>query len=258
MEPNKEDVQYDNFPKKSRGKLSKAFACLNSTFTESIKCWVICSLNYRKSACIVISAATLLFLAYLFNFQVDLLTVAICTAFGLLCGINISSSQFSFFISRAAEAVKEDSTASKIQSKPVSGINQLDSLVYSFTQKNERLIESVEEVNNELDLLIERYEILTENLVASVVIRDGAGKIAYCSPFTEVLTGYSLNDIYNSKEDFFLKITHPEDREKYNRSLAVRASPCNALAAIIPVSGSIPRILSIINLPMSETSNVSP
>ncbi|NMC63925.1 MAG: PAS domain-containing protein, partial [SAR324 cluster bacterium] len=40
--------------------------------------------------------------------------------------------------------------------------------------------------------IIERYHLLTENLAAAVLLRDGSGKILYCSPYTEVLTGYPI------------------------------------------------------------------
>jgi PAS domain S-box-containing protein len=66
-----------------------------------------------------------------------------------------------------------------------------------------------------------RYRILTENLAAAVVIRDAQGKLLYCSPFTEVLFGYPLSEIYNSEQDFFESTAHPEDLEKYRRSLKV-------------------------------------
>lgn len=66
-----------------------------------------------------------------------------------------------------------------------------------------------------------RYKTLTDNLMASVVIRDSAGKIDYCSPFTEVLTGYPVSEIRSAAGDFFESVMHEEDREAYRRALGV-------------------------------------
>lgn len=68
-----------------------------------------------------------------------------------------------------------------------------------------------------------RYQSLTDNLAASVVIRDCHGKTTYCSPYTEVLTGYSLQEIYNNP-DFFIESAHEEDRSLYKRALKICAS----------------------------------
>ncbi len=79
----------------------------------------------------------------------------------------------------------------------------------------------------ELTLLrtsMHRYGVLIDNLVASVVIRDAQGNINYCSPYTEVLTGYPLEAIYATEGDFFLSIVHEEDRERYLRAMKVTSA----------------------------------
>ena len=75
----------------------------------------------------------------------------------------------------------------------------------------------------EKDMLLSRYQVLTENLAAAIFIRNAQGRLAYCSPYTEVLTGYSVDEMYESEQDFFLSIVHPEDQEKYQRALKVSA-----------------------------------
>ena len=74
------------------------------------------------------------------------------------------------------------------------------------------------------DLLFQRYRILTDNLAAAVIVRNSAGRVVYCSPFTEVLTGYPASQICSSEEDFFLSLVHEEDREKYGRAMKVAAT----------------------------------
>lgn len=63
--------------------------------------------------------------------------------------------------------------------------------------------------------------ILTNNLAAAVILRDQDHKIIYCSPYTEVLTGYAVSEILNSESDFFLGIMHQEDQERYQRALSL-------------------------------------
>lgn len=67
----------------------------------------------------------------------------------------------------------------------------------------------------------EKYDLLTDNIAASIVVRDAEDKIIFCSPFTEVLTGYSVNEIYNSENDFFVYVAHEEDRQNIERALKV-------------------------------------
>jgi PAS domain S-box-containing protein len=71
---------------------------------------------------------------------------------------------------------------------------------------------------------LQQYESLVKNLAASVVIRDARGSVIYCSPYTEVLTGYALSEISSGSEDFFLQIVHEEDREKLLRALQINAA----------------------------------
>ncbi len=85
----------------------------------------------------------------------------------------------------------------------------------------DRLHQELDTVVDENNLLTESYRNLTENLAASVIVRDLNGKVIYCSPYTEVLTGYSLEEIYGSKQDFFLGIMHKDDQERYGRALKV-------------------------------------
>lgn len=76
-------------------------------------------------------------------------------------------------------------------------------------------------LEREVEVLSDRYEILTENLAASVVIRDAFGEVCYCSPYTEVLTGYSLREINDYDGDFFTSIIQPSDRESFRKALQV-------------------------------------
>jgi PAS domain S-box-containing protein len=67
----------------------------------------------------------------------------------------------------------------------------------------------------------EKYDLLMDNIAASIVVRDAENKIIFCSPFTEVLTGYSVNEVYRYDGDFFIFISHEEDRQNIERALKV-------------------------------------
>lgn len=93
----------------------------------------------------------------------------------------------------------------------------------TLTRRYQEGIQEIQAQRDEGLITAERYRTLTDNLVASVVIRDLSGKIEYCNPYTEVLTGYPSDEILSRKEDFFLSIIHEEDRAAYARALMVSA-----------------------------------
>ncbi len=66
-----------------------------------------------------------------------------------------------------------------------------------------------------------RYKILTENVAAAVILHESDGTILWCSPFTEVLTGFPLSEIYRAKETFLKTNVHEDDRETVERSLKI-------------------------------------
>ena len=69
-----------------------------------------------------------------------------------------------------------------------------------------------------------RYKILTENVAAAVILHESNGTVLWCSPFTEVLTGFPLSEIYRNKETFFSSNIQEEDREIVERSLKIVAT----------------------------------
>lgn len=69
-----------------------------------------------------------------------------------------------------------------------------------------------------------RYRILTENVAAAVVMHQPHGQILWCSPYTEVLTGYSTSEIYEERESFLQAHVHDEDREIVTHALAIVAT----------------------------------
>ena len=66
-----------------------------------------------------------------------------------------------------------------------------------------------------------RYKILTENVAAAVLLHQADGTVLWGSPFTEVLTGFALSEIYKNRAEFFRSQVHEEDRELVERSLAI-------------------------------------
>ncbi len=69
-----------------------------------------------------------------------------------------------------------------------------------------------------------RYKILTDNVAAAVILHQPEGTVLWCSPYTEVLTGFSLSDIYRDKEKFLKAHVHDEDRDVVEKALAIVAT----------------------------------
>ena len=67
----------------------------------------------------------------------------------------------------------------------------------------------------------ERYRILSENVAAAVIVHNSDGEISWCSPFTEVLTGFSLSEVYGKKSSFFSSVVHSEDAPLLSRALKI-------------------------------------
>ncbi len=81
----------------------------------------------------------------------------------------------------------------------------------------EASIREFDEPRSGLSGLAERYDLVTNNIAASLVIRRLSGETLFCSPFTEVLTGFPLEDFLVTG-DYFEQICLEEDRERYVRA----------------------------------------
>lgn len=66
-----------------------------------------------------------------------------------------------------------------------------------------------------------RYKILTENVPAAVMLHQSDGMVLWGSPFTEVLTGFSLSEVLKNRESFLLGQVHEEDKRLVEKSLAI-------------------------------------
>lgn len=82
-------------------------------------------------------------------------------------------------------------------------------------------VEHVRATEQELSKLREQYELVTTNIAASVIIYDIAGKVVFCSPYTQVLTGYTPAEIEafsRDGADFFESVVLDKDLERYKRA----------------------------------------
>ncbi len=84
-------------------------------------------------------------------------------------------------------------------------------LLFSTTQRLKGITQKSEE----------RYKTLTDNLAAAVILHNSKGVVEWCSPYTEVLTGYSISEIYAAREVFFSAHVHEDDRELVRNALAI-------------------------------------
>ena len=118
-------------------------------------------------------------------------------------------------------ASSEDATKALIPA--LSGVPPLDETVHQLLSQITNLQETCRTAEQSSKEVIAKQRILTDNIAAAVVLRGPTDTLVYCSPYTEVLTGYSLREMFERPRDFFLEIVHPEDRERYERALKIGA-----------------------------------
>jgi PAS domain S-box-containing protein len=87
-----------------------------------------------------------------------------------------------------------------------------------------RVIKRVEQLKQSTRESEARYKVLTDNVAAAVIMHTLDGTVLWCSPYTEVLTGYSLSEIYGDRCQFLTAHVHEEDRESIRQALAIVAS----------------------------------
>lgn len=104
-----------------------------------------------------------------------------------------------------------------------SGIPELDRILNEQRRDILSLSSEVDQTHVSKNDIVRRHAMLTDNLAAAVVIRNAEGSIVYCSPFTEVLTGYSRSEILGFRNDFFRSVIHEDDQERYERALQMIA-----------------------------------
>jgi PAS domain S-box-containing protein len=96
-------------------------------------------------------------------------------------------------------------------------------LFFFQIRKINQLNNQVDSLSHEVALSSEQYQTLTNNIAAAIIIRDATNNLIFCSPFIEILTGYSRQEIYEQGDDIFLQIIHEDDRELYKRAQKVTA-----------------------------------
>ena len=100
-------------------------------------------------------------------------------------------------------------------------LDRIGSTVPFFGKRTALLAAMVERLKQSDNDHKTRYKILTENVAAAVILHESDGTILWCSPFTEVLTGFPLSEIYRAKETFLKTNVHEDDRETVERSLKI-------------------------------------
>jgi PAS domain S-box-containing protein len=91
---------------------------------------------------------------------------------------------------------------------------QIFSNIFSYREKD-KVISALEYRIKELE---DRYHVLTSNIAAAIIIRDMQDQTLFCSPYTEVLTGYSNDVLTENNNDFLEKIIDSEDLPRYQRA----------------------------------------
>jgi|GEM_PF-861435 len=152
-------------------------------------------------------------------FHHPLVLIILGLALGLLCAALL----FQAALQGALKQMKSNSA----QAAPARGLpfwlgwSSLNQLTALHQRKILSLLDIIRTIENQSENLLNRYQTLSAKIAAAVVIRDANGKITFCNPYTEVLTGYSLSEIYAARGDFFLQTVHEEDRPHYLRAFKI-------------------------------------
>lgn len=115
------------------------------------------------------------------------------------------------------ELIRRDAMEAEQLPAQHTGIDPLDELLSTNARALNHFIDTLREFGETLHDVIERYERLTNNIAVSVIIEDSDGEVTFCSPYTEVLTGYSTEEIQRYNGDFLESIVIEEDIPRYKR-----------------------------------------
>lgn len=194
----------------------------------------------RRAAFLIFLIASFFAVGFLLREQEShhglyILTIALALLIAFLLGAFVMSLLFAGSLKMAAARVctlagqhaekhgfvVPDNASSPLLSSGITRVDELCSLVE--TVLNMPLSQS-HQIAAEHQELRERYELVTTNIAASVIIRSLDGTIVLCSPYTQVLTGYSseeIADLHNQGIDFLREIVNKEDLERYERACQV-------------------------------------
>jgi len=82
----------------------------------------------------------------------------------------------------------------------------------------------VQSLKDQIFALSKRYDLLATNLAAAVVIYGDDKEILFCSPYIEVLTGYSSEEVRRIPNGFWPTIARNEDRTRFLKALEISRS----------------------------------
>ncbi len=99
----------------------------------------------------------------------------------------------------------------------------VESVVAESRRTITHLLEITASLGERFEQMAERYELLTNNLAASVLIEDLNGRVGFCSPYTEVLTGYTVEDFTEGGGTFLESLVVEADRPRFRRARQVSA-----------------------------------
>jgi len=138
---------------------------------------------------------------------------------GLIIGIIV----LLFFMQRLTRAIKLIKNDELNFLKPNKLTDPFLPALNQILKEHGKIIEydqkAIESLSDETDIMVDRYEVLTENLAAAIIIRDQYGKIGYCSPYTETLTGYTIVpvEVYLNNGLVKVKIALAKGKKLYDK-----------------------------------------
>lgn len=88
----------------------------------------------------------------------------------------------------------------------------------------ENLSEDASKESRTTEEALAQYKSLIDNMAAAVILHNSSGEVVWCSPYTEVLTGFSFSEIYGSRKTFLEKNIYEEDVCNFRDACSLVAS----------------------------------
>ncbi len=147
--------------------------------------------------------------------------------FFTLAGFLLATRLISYGIRKNSAGITQNQIIEAVEDPSFelkTGVRAVDKIFNSTLDVVQSMEEKLGALPQRYRELSERYELVTTNIAASVIIREIDGSISLFSPYTQVLTGYSeeeLADLNAEPGERMAAIVLPEDAERYQRARQV-------------------------------------
>lgn len=155
----------------------------------------------------------------------------------------------------------------------VLGLSSAVSLWSLVRQREKKLERLVNAITLERDNIAEQKDLISTHIAAAVLIENARGELLLCSPYTQVLSGYSLEEFYQEGASFFDSLILEEDLPRFERakeiarlgediSVKYRIKHKSGLelwleTRLVPILNANDELLSVLSVSIDVTDSLS-